>query len=242
MNTIEQLIDLSQDLIAAKKITAAQFALSRAYDLSASSVELVKLASLHMQYGNIQGTIDCYEKALKINPKSKEAAVGLSVLYNDLGLYDKGKEVFEQADKMLESCEPERPNSQALAKKIMELAGVYSKSGLYEFALEEGEKALKIDPKNVSYIICVANWMQKANRSDEAFKKLEKALFNHPGNLDIHFALADLYKNKGLTYKAHTVWEQILNIDPNNQKAKSYIQSSDKNLRETRVLSHSVEG
>ncbi|MCA9602614.1 MAG: tetratricopeptide repeat protein, partial [Myxococcales bacterium] len=47
--------------------------------------------------GNLEEAQACFEGALRINPNYTEAALNLSVTYNDLGRYDEAKRIYQAA-------------------------------------------------------------------------------------------------------------------------------------------------
>ncbi|MHB8482484.1 MAG: tetratricopeptide repeat protein [Nitrospiria bacterium] len=56
-----------------------------------------KLGLIAHQQGNLKKAAEFFEKALKINPKYTECSLNLAVTYNDMGLFDEAKEVFNKA-------------------------------------------------------------------------------------------------------------------------------------------------
>ena len=78
--------------------------------------------------GQLGATVENLRKALSIDPHHTDAAICLSVLYNDVGKYDEAKRVFEQAN---QSVAHRRPGTtlgidKKFAVKHMELAESYS--------------------------------------------------------------------------------------------------------------------
>jgi tetratricopeptide (TPR) repeat protein len=111
------------------------------------------LGIIYHGQGNFTKAVESFEKALKINSKYTEAALNLSVTYNDLGQYARAKEVYSKATKAkrLESV-AELQDDYARAKVAnmhSELGDVYRSIGLYDEAIEEYRKALKLKPQFV---------------------------------------------------------------------------------------------
>src|SRR3954449_1905893 len=48
--------------------------------------------------GQVPQTVENLRKALSLDPRHTDAAICLSVLYNDIGKYEDAKKVFEQAN------------------------------------------------------------------------------------------------------------------------------------------------
>jgi tetratricopeptide (TPR) repeat protein len=93
-----------------------------------------------LKEGNYSKAIECYEKAVKIDPNYKIALnnIGLALIY--LSKYNESLEFFDK------TLEIDSKDIYALMGKGLALSDLHK----YKEALEYYEMALKIDPKNVN--------------------------------------------------------------------------------------------
>ncbi|MEZ4870905.1 MAG: tetratricopeptide repeat protein [Bdellovibrionales bacterium] len=57
------------------------------------------LGTIFYDQGKFNKAIRSFKRALEIDPTFTDASVGLSIILNDLGKYDEGQKVFEEAKK-----------------------------------------------------------------------------------------------------------------------------------------------
>src|ERR1700733_4886425 len=55
------------------------------------------MGTIYYDQGKFNKAIKTFRRALEIDPTFTDASVGLSIILNDLGRYDEGKKVFEEA-------------------------------------------------------------------------------------------------------------------------------------------------
>lgn len=61
------------------------------------------LGTIYYEKGLFKRAIACYKKALEIDPKLTDSAIGLSVVLNDLGRYEEAREVFLKAQSLIKT-------------------------------------------------------------------------------------------------------------------------------------------
>lgn len=91
------------------------------------------------------------------------------------------------------------------------------------------QTALNLDPDNALY----CSWFgltlsNMPGRLQDAKKWCEKAIELSPYNADFHINLAIVYKDAGLTSMAERLFRKALNLDPDNQRAHSWLKEKDK--------------
>lgn len=59
------------------------------------------LGTIYYEKGLFKRSIACYKKALELDPKLTDSAIGLSVVLNDLGRYEEAREVFLKAQSLI---------------------------------------------------------------------------------------------------------------------------------------------
>ena len=60
------------------------------------------LATIAYDKGQFNKAIKTFKRALEIDPGYTDASVGLSIILNDIGRYDEGKKIFDDARSLLD--------------------------------------------------------------------------------------------------------------------------------------------
>jgi tetratricopeptide (TPR) repeat protein len=60
------------------------------------------LGTIYYDQGKFNKAIKTFQRALEIDPSYTDASVGLSIILNDIGRYDEGKKVFQDAKKLID--------------------------------------------------------------------------------------------------------------------------------------------
>jgi tetratricopeptide (TPR) repeat protein len=137
--------------------------------------------------------IECYEKAVKIDPKDAFAWNSMGLAYNASKKYEKAIECFEKAVKI----DPK----DAFAWDYMGTS--YDELKKYEKAIDCYEKAVKINPK---YAFAWNNMGLAYN----ALKKYEKAFECYEKAVKIYPKCAPAWSNMGLAYDALKKYEKAI--------------------------------
>src|SRR5436305_5342649 len=85
------------------------------------------LGTIYYDQGKFTRAIQTFKRALEIDPTFTDASVGLSIIYNDLGKYEEGKSVFEEAQRVLAQSRAKGDPyvEERLANKHIELGDLY---------------------------------------------------------------------------------------------------------------------
>ena len=127
------------------------------------------LANIFHLNGEIGKAIRAFNKVLELEPSHTDAAISLSVLYNDIGHYDLAKKVFEEADHRVKmgGAASEELCDQHINKKFSdkhyELAEMYMAYSRFDEALFEYNKAVKLSPDNLEARLKIAKVYAKKN-------------------------------------------------------------------------------
>lgn len=184
------------------------------------------LASIYYDQGKFNKAIKTFKRALEIDPEFIDAAVGLSIILNDLGKYEEGKKVFQAAQKVLDQKKVQRDpyTQEKLAAKHDELGELYFQYKQYQDAISHYEKALELTSKKSETKMKIVECYLKLDENDLAIKTLQQVILASP-----HFTQAKLklglifYKTKRFV-DAIEQWEGILLKDPQNSIANQYLQ------------------
>lgn len=180
----------------------------------------------HYFQGQIAPTIDALKKSLELDPRHTDAAICLSVLYNDIGRYDEAKNVFEAANQSLTQRQTFQDASinKKFAVKHLELADLYMRYRRYNEAIDEYSKASSLDPLTLDIRLKRAKAFSKKGLTTRCIQELQQLKKDHPGYLPARIQLGLIYFGEGNILEADVEWEQVLDIDPDNREAKSYME------------------
>ena len=168
---------------------------------------------------------DAFETALKLNPKYTEAALNLSVTYNDRGKYDKAREIY--AGTISHSYEQPRSLDPFARGKIAnmhaDLGAVYAGVGLYDEAVREYAKALELCPDFIDLRTRLGNVYRDMGMFNAAIAEFEHAKQNKPDYLPARIYLGVTLFSVGRKDDAIAEWTAVLAREPDNKSAKLYL-------------------
>jgi cytochrome c-type biogenesis protein CcmH/NrfG len=99
---------------------------------------------------------------------------------------------------------------------LNQIAGIYQASHQFKEAAEYLEKALKIEPKNVSARTQLASCLYYSGDADGAVSQLNEVLKENPKDVNALFNLGMIkYQGKNDAAGAIAVWERLLKNNPN---------------------------
>ncbi len=189
------------------------------------------LANIFHLNGEIGKAIKAFKIVLRLDPCHTDAAISLSVLYNDIGRYEEAKVIFERANERVKqrktgaAVEDTHVNKK-FAYKHYELAEMYLTYQRFDEALFEYNKAIGLDPDNLEARIKLAKTYAKKGFMSKAFDELRKLKNEHPGHLPARLALGILYYGNGKIIEAQQEWEKVLSKDPHHKEAAMYLNLS----------------
>ncbi|TVQ77621.1 MAG: tetratricopeptide repeat protein [Bradymonadales bacterium] len=183
------------------------------------------LGLTYAESGDFKAAEFSFQKALKINPNYMEAALNLSVLYNNLGFQKKSKEIYAKLkaygkagrgamDPLLMS---------KIANLYAEIGNLYSGVGEYKAAVGAYESAVDLCPDYLDVQTKLATSLRELGKKDKAlevFRKLKRKASNY----------APFWVSLGVTHyalnqpkEAKKAWSKALKIEPSNPSAKAYL-------------------
>jgi two-component SAPR family response regulator len=92
-------------------------------ELKAKYMELLnKMAKLHEKQGSLKKAMDCYKKAIQVDPLIEESYQKLMTFYSNKGIYNEALRIYEDCKKALKKELKAQPDSTttAIYKKILE--------------------------------------------------------------------------------------------------------------------------
>lgn len=147
------------------------------------------------------------------NPKSKFTYGGI---YKKTDL--SSKEIIDRRKVQLE-----------IAKKNFEKAREYLDREDYHSALKLLEEAHRFDPENSEILLALVNLeVKNPNWIKRASDRLVEYLKDKPEFEDGWLTLSTLYLSRGMVHKAKMCLEKVIQMNENNEKAKSLLQELQK--------------
>lgn len=184
------------------------------------------LASIYYDQGKFNKAIKTFKRALEIDPQFIDAAVGLSIILNDLGRYEEGKQVFHAAQKVLDEKKSQRDPyiQEKLAAKHDELGEMYFQYKQYQEAITHYEKALELTARKNEIKMKLVECYLKTNEIERAVSTLKQIIATAPQFTQARLKLGLVYYKTKKFVEAIEQWESVLLKDPQNAIAKRYLQ------------------
>lgn len=188
------------------------------------------LANVFHVRGELGKAIKAFQRVLELDPHHTDAAISLSVIYNDIGKYEEAKAIFEKANNQVKNTQTSGLTDPHLNKKFSlkhyEIAEMYASYGRAEEALFEYNKAATLDPDNLEIRIKIAKTYTKKGFTSKAFDELKRLKNEHPGYMPARIAMGLLFFGNGNIIEAQAEWQNVLSREPAHPEANMYIQLS----------------
>lgn len=166
----------------------------------------------------------CFEKALEINPGYTEAALSLTVTYNDLGKFDLARAVHERAlgggrrDGELDPFVRGK-----IANMHAEVGQAYVDAGLLREAIPEYEKAVGLCPQFADLRTKLGSLYKEMGDAARARAQFEAARASNPKYAPARVALAVLMIAANERSAAEEELHEVLALDPDHKTAQMYM-------------------
>jgi len=188
------------------------------------------LANVFHIRGELGKAIKAFQRVLELDPHHTDAAISLSVIFNDIGRYEEAKTIFEKANSQVKNIQTSGLSDPHLNRKFSlkhyELAEMYASYSRCDEALFEYNKAVALDPDNLEIRIKVAKAYTKKGFTSKAFEELKRLKNEHPGYMPVRIALGLLYYGNGNILEAQSEWQNVLSREPNHPEAVMYVNLS----------------
>lgn len=183
------------------------------------------LATIYYDKGQFSKAIKTFKRALEIDPTYTDASVGLSIILNDLGKYDEGKQVFVEAQAQLEKKTGKNDPfiDEKLSSKHEELADLYFQYKRFNEALEQLLKAQKLSTRKSEITMRIAEIYVQLGQTERAVKDLRALIREYPHFIPARLKLGVIYYNSNNIAEATEQWENILMRDPQHPEALRYL-------------------
>jgi tetratricopeptide (TPR) repeat protein len=171
-----------------------------------------------------------FEDALKINPNYTEAALNLSITYNDLGRYAEAREVYARA---LPARDAQIDNFTRgkIANLHAQVGDAYRSVGMSKDAAIEYRRALGLCPGFIDIRMRLVHALAEIGAVDEAINESQLVLLENPNYVPAHLHLGLLLHRKGDLDGARRALGEVVKRDPQHESATMYLRMLEPNAR-----------
>ena len=183
------------------------------------------LATIFYDKGQFNKAIKTFKRALEIDPTYTDASVGLSIILNDLGRYEEGKTVFEDAQSLLQkrTGHTDPIINEKLASKHEELADLYFQYQRYNESLEQLLKAQKLSSRRAEITMRISECFVQLGETQKAIRELKLLVREYPQFNPARLKLGVIFYNNHSIAEATEQWENVLIRDPRHPEALKYL-------------------
>ncbi|MBA7705936.1 Cell division coordinator CpoB [subsurface metagenome] len=140
------------------------------------------------------------QKALKIKPEAKEV-----------------EKLLEKTNEILGTAKP-KPVVTEKAKELIDQGINYYNFEQYAAAIQEFQKAIKIEPRSLDAHLYLAWAYEKKGEKEKAIGEYQKITEIDPNHLDAHYRLGRYYDSVGQKAEAIKEYERVLSLKPSKEK------------------------
>ncbi|MFH1222735.1 MAG: tetratricopeptide repeat protein [Pseudomonadota bacterium] len=223
----------AKKLISINKLNEAKVLLQPLItELRKDSRVYALLGFIYHKQGEFTRAIKNYRTALDLNGTDVETAINLSLIYNDLGKYDQGSELYAKAvdnlgEKRGENIDEKRTHDDnvdlMLCKQHVGIGELYLRYNRAEEALLEFQKALHLSPKYYTVYADIAECYSRLGKRKQAIKELRGLKLKIPQAFDARVKLGHLLFLEGEIGSAVEEWDSVVKDNPDNVEARMYI-------------------
>ena len=222
------LLKKAKDSFQKNDLKTAGLLLNEVIDQNPYSTEgFFYLANVFHVKGELGKAIKAFSRVLELDPNHTDAAISLSVIYNDIGKYEEAKVIFEKANNQIKNTQGQGLSDPHLNKKFSlrhyELAEMYASYGRYDEALFEYNKSSTLDPDNLEIRIKISKNYSKKGFISKALEELKRLKNEQPGYMPARIALGLLYYGNGNIIEAQAEWQNVLSREPGHPEATMYV-------------------
>jgi tetratricopeptide (TPR) repeat protein len=229
---LERVLNEGREAYASGDLTRAEMLLSQAIKSGASRYADVHhmLGVVYHTWGQFSKARASFEEALKINPHYTEAALNLSITYNDLGRYAEAREVYQRV--LPSSEERIDPFTRGkIANLHAEVGDAYRSAGLSKDAAVEYRRALGLCPSFIDIRMRLVHALADHAAIAEAIEQARLVLLDNPSYVPALLHLGLLLHRTGDEEGARKALTEVLKRDPTHERATMYLRLLEPNSR-----------
>ena len=185
------------------------------------------VGAIFFEKGQLKKAMVAFRQSLKLDPKFTDSSIGLSIIMNDLGRYSQGKKVFEEAYALMKQKDNAAPSlNEKIARKHEELGDIYFSNRKYEESLENFNKAALLSPNPFPYQIKAIDSLVHMKLFSRALKEALVMEKTWSRDSKLLLKIGQIYYKLNELIQAREYWQKVLNGDPKNETAQTYLRHS----------------
>lgn len=186
------------------------------------------LGTVYYDQGKFNKAIRAFRRALELEPTFTDASVGLSIILNDIGKYDEGRKVFEEARELLnkQSANDDPYLNEKFSIKHDELGEMYFHHGRFKEALDQYYKALSLSNRKPELTMKLVECYVRLDEGERATKELRALIKDYPGFLSARVRLGKILYEAGDVQAAIEQWDATTHRDPNHAEAQRLLRQA----------------
>lgn len=226
MKSIKEMITVGKQYFDNKEFSKAEQYLQDVLDQGAKYADVLNMLGViaHVQ-GKFASAIDCFKKALDINPRYTEAILNLAVLYNDLGQYEEAKKLYgslkRRTTKAFGQIEPVLRGK--LSNLHADIGDIYRSIGLHKYAIDEYKKALELNPDYFDIRTKLGQALREEGRLSDSLKEFKRVLDSDSSYCPALIQQGITLYTMNRTSEAKKSWNSALEKDADNKYAQMYL-------------------
>jgi tetratricopeptide (TPR) repeat protein len=229
---LDRILQEGREAYGSGDLTRAETLLSQALNCGASRYADVHhmLGVVYHTWGQFSKARAAFEEALRINPNYTEAALNLSITYNDLGRYAEAQEVYMRVlPSPEERIDPFTRGK--IANLHAEVGDAYRSAGLSKDAAIEYRRALGLCPGFIDIRMRLVHALADSDAVPEAIEQVRLALLDNASYVPAHLHLGLLLHRVGDVEGARKALKEVLKRDPTHERATMYLRLLEPNHR-----------
>lgn len=221
-NHQDDLLRTAKEYFRSNKYSATEPLLNQLILRGTKSADIFHmLGTIYYDQGKFNKAIRAFRRALEIEPSFTDASIGLSIILNDLGRYEEGRKVFEEAQVMLERhrADSDPYINEKLAIKHDELGELYLRYNRVKEGLDQYYKALSLSSRKPELTMKIAECFVKLEDYGRAITELKNIVRDFPGFSTARIRLGQLFYDSGQVPEGVAQWEAVLQREPKHPEA-----------------------
>jgi tetratricopeptide (TPR) repeat protein len=221
---LQEQIELGKRMVKSKQYKKAEDVLLKVIKKHKLADVYNALGVLYADQGKFNFAETAFTQALKINPTYMEAALNLSVVYNNLGQGKKSKAIYQKLKKYGKSGRGAMDPMlmQKVSNLYAEVGDLYLGVGEYKKASKAFEEAVELCPEFNDIQTKLAISYRDAGQMKKAMKVFTANKRRASKFAPFWLALGTTYYSQGKVKEAKRSWDKAIKLDPKNKMAKAY--------------------
>lgn len=225
----DDMLSTARDFFRENKYSMAEPILNQLILKNAKSPEVFHmLGTIYYDQGKFNKAIRAFRRALELEPTFTDASVGLSIILNDIGKYEEGRKVFEEARDLLarQNSHDDPYINEKFSIKHDELGEMYFHHSRFKDALDQYYKALTLSNRKPELTMKVVECYVRLQEPDKALRELRSLTKEYPGFLSARVRLGRILFDTGDVAAAVEQWEAVVHRDPNHSEAQRLLRQA----------------